>query len=113
MKASSSAVYANFNFNYINDGFAEDFDISNSSTSFAANWSFDGADQYSYALSTNTSLNAEDITLPVAAESISLTGLTLENNTSYYFFIKAYNSTFNDNLIERSDGFFVNYIVNL
>jgi endoglucanase Acf2 len=92
----------------LNDGNSldEDIDVSNSSDTLKAVWRYKNAVKYYYAVSTDTASNGlvwEETT----NVSIVKTGLDLQNETTYYVFVKAESSEGAVSSAVRTDGVFI------
>ncbi len=78
----------------INDGTAADIDFTSSTTTLSANWSaITGASKYEYAIGTTSGgRNVVDWTSVNTSTSVTKTGLTLTQGTTYYVVVRARNS---------------------
>ena len=96
--------------NWVNDGITSDIDTTTSSSSLSANWAMSsdtntGIIAYWYAIGTAPGdTNIVSWTNNGLNTFITKTGLTLINNTTYYFSVKAQNGAGFFSNIDTSDG---------
>jgi DUF917 family protein len=94
----------------VNDGLGDDETWVNSTTTFSANWfgfsdELSGIDMYEYAIgSSNGATNVLGWTNAGVVSSISQSGLSLLDGTTYYFSVRAIDNMGNISTVSVSDG---------